>query len=473
MRKEQSYSMDMCNGSILPKIMRFSIPLMCSGILQLLFNAMDVVVVGRFGSEHSLAAVGSTSSLINLLTNLFIGMSIGANVLVARFFGAGEKKELHETVHTAVALGVVSGLILTIVGIAFAKPILLLMKTPTEVLDLSVLYLRTYFLGMTSTMVYNFCSSILRAVGDTKRPLYYLMLSGMTNVVLNLVFVLVFHLDVMGVGLATAISQTVSVLLILRCLILEKESYRLKIRKVRFYRKQLKRILQIGLPAGLQGCVFSLSNVVIQSSVNSFGAVAMAGNAAAANVEGFIYVAMNAFHQAAVSFISQNFGAGKFGRINKIIIRTIAMVAVTGFSLGGMALLFGKILLGIFSADASVIEMGMVRMSIICVYYAFCGLMDVMVGVLRGLGYSVMPMIVSLLGACGLRILWIFTVFRIPAYHNMRVLYYSYPVSWIITFLVHLSCYFVVRRKFPRNDVVEEPESGENQGESGEIRGNK
>ena len=345
---EKTYSIDMCSGSILPKLLKFSLPLMCSSILQLLFNAADVVVVGRFCGEHSLAAVGSTVSLINLLTNLFIGLSVGANVLVARYFGAKEEKHLHDVVHTAVALSIASGVILTVFGVAFTKQILIWMQTPEEVLDLAVTYLRIYFLGMTVTMIYNFCSAILRAVGDTKRPLYYLMYAGVINVILNLFFVIVCNLNVAGVGLATVISQCVSAVLIIRCMMKEKEGYRLCLQDIRFHGRYVKKILQIGLPAGLQGTIFALSNVVIQSSVNSFGAVVMAGNAAASNIEGFVYVAMNAFHQAAVSFVGQNMGAGKFGRINKIAVRSLICVIVTGCLLGNLAVLFGQPLLSIY-----------------------------------------------------------------------------------------------------------------------------
>ena len=446
---EKTYSIDMCSGSILPKLLKFSLPLMCSSILQLLFNAADVVVVGRFCGEHSLAAVGSTVSLINLLTNLFIGLSVGANVLVARYFGAKEEKHLHDVVHTAVALSIASGVILTVFGVAFTKQILIWMQTPEEVLDLAVTYLRIYFLGMTVTMIYNFCSAILRAVGDTKRPLYYLMYAGVINVILNLFFVIVCNLNVAGVGLATVISQCISAVLIIRCMMKEKEGYRLCLQDIRFHGRYVKKILQIGLPAGLQGTIFALSNVVIQSSVNSFGAVVMAGNAAASNIEGFVYVAMNAFHQAAVSFVGQNMGAGKFGRINKIAVRSLICVIVTGCLLGNLAVLFGQPLLSIYSSKEEVIADGMVRLQMICGMYALCGMMDVMVGILRGLGYSVMPMIVSLIGACGLRLLWIFTIFQIPDFHTTKMLYLSYPVSWTITFMVHVICFFVVRRRFP------------------------
>lgn len=449
----KAYSIDMCNGSILPKLLRFAIPLMCSSILQLLFNAADVVVVGQFCGDNSLAAVGSTTSLINLLTNLFIGLSVGANVLVARYYGAKEKKHLHEVVHTAVALSLISGVILTIFGVVFTRQILVWMQTPTDVLDLATTYLRIYFAGMTATMLYNFCSSILRAVGDTKRPLYYLLFAGIINVALNLFFIIVCDLNVAGVGLATVISQFISAALIVRCLVREQAPYRLFIKNIHLYTKYVGKILQIGLPAGLQGTVFSLSNVVIQSSINSFGSVVMAGNAAAGSVEGFVYMGMNAFHQAAVSFVSQNVGAGRFDRINKIAVRTMLCVFVTGLLMGNLAVLFGEQLLGFYSNEVDVIAVGMVRLRIVCGVYFLCGMMDVMVGVLRGLGYSVMPMIVSLVGACGLRLLWIFTIFQIDAYHTPLMLYLSYPVTWTITVLVHVICFFVVRKRYPKEAI--------------------
>lgn len=446
----KTYSIDMCNGSILPKLLKFAIPLMCSSILQLLFNAADVVVVGQCCGDNSLAAVGSTTSLINLLTNLFIGLSVGANVLVARYYGAKEKKHLHEVIHTAVALSLISGVILTIFGVIFTRKILVWMQTPTDVLDLAAVYLRIYFSGMVATMIYNFCSSILRAVGDTKRPLYYLLFAGVVNVVLNLFFIIVCHMDVAGVGLATVISQFISAGLIVRCLMREQAPYRLFIRNIHLYTKYVGRILRIGLPAGLQGTVFSLSNVVIQSSINSFGAVVMAGNAAAGSVEGFVYMGMNAFHQAAVSFVSQNVGAGRFDRINKIAVRTMLCVIVTGVVMGGFTVLLGPQLLGFYTKEANVIDVGMTRLKIVCGVYFLCGMMDVMVGILRGLGYSVMPMIVSLIGACGLRLVWIFTIFQIEKYHTPFMLYMSYPVTWTITVIVHTICFLIVRRRYPK-----------------------
>lgn len=446
----KTYSIDMCNGSILPKLLRFAIPLMCSSILQLLFNAADVVVVGQFCGDNSLAAVGSTTSLINLLTNLFIGLSVGANVLTARYYGAKEHRHLHDVVHTAIALSLLSGVLLTVFGVIFTKQILVWMQTPKDVLDLATTYLRIYFMGMVATMLYNFCASILRAVGDTKRPLYYLLFAGVINVLLNLFFVIVCDLNVAGVGLATVISQFVSAGLIVRCLMCEKEYYRLFLRDIRLHMKYVGRILQIGLPAGLQGTVFSLSNVVIQSSINSFGSVVMAGNAAAGSVEGFVYMGMNAFHQAAVSFVSQNVGAGRFERINKIVVRTMLCVFVTGLLMGSLTVLFGEQLLGFYSDEANVIEVGMVRLRIVCGVYFLCGMMDVMVGNLRGLGYSVMPMIVSLIGACGLRLVWIFTIFQVEEFHTPFMLYLSYPVTWSITLIVHIVCFLVVRKRYPK-----------------------
>ncbi|MBE5942824.1 MAG: MATE family efflux transporter [Lachnospiraceae bacterium] len=447
----KTYSIDMCNGSILPKLLRFAIPLMCSSILQLLFNAADVVVVGQCCGDDSLAAVGSTTSLINLLTNLFIGLSVGANVLVARYYGAKEKKHLHEVVHTAVALSLISGVILTVFGVIFTKQILVWMQTPKDVLELATVYLRIYFSGMVATMLYNFCSAVLRAVGDTKRPLYYLLFAGVINVVLNLFFVMVCDMDVAGVGLATVISQFISAGLIVKCLIREQAPYRLFVRNIRLHTKYVGKILRIGLPAGLQGTVFSLSNVVIQSSINSFGSVVMAGNAAAGSVEGFVYMGMNAFHQAAVSFVSQNVGAGRFDRINKIALRTILCVIATGVIMGGLTVLFGPQLLGFYSKENNVIDVGMTRLQIVCGFYFLCGMMDVMVGILRGLGYSVMPMIVSLIGACGLRLLWIFTIFQVEEYHTPLMLYLSYPVTWTITVIVHTICFFIVRKRYPKS----------------------
>lgn len=446
----------MCSGSVFQKMLLFAVPLMCSSILQLLFNAADIVVVGRFAGDNALAAVGSNSSLINLLTNVFVGLSIGTNVLTAQYYGAKKEKDLKETVHTSILLSICSGIILTVIGILGAKPLLELMQAPEEVLGLAVIYLRIYFLGMTSTMVYNFGSAILRAVGDTQRPLYYLLGAGIINVILNLFFVIVCHMGVAGVAAATAISQTISAVLVVRCLIKEQGGIHLDLKELRINGEKFARIIRIGLPAGFQGMVFSLSNVVIQSAVNSFGAVAVAGNSAAANIEGFVYMAMNAFYQAAISFTSQNYGAKEYKRIYKILLAGEIYAIITGVVLGNLAVFFGEPLLGIYSPSADVVAAGLGRMKVICTLYALCGMMDVLVGALRGIGYSVVPMIVSLIGACGLRLLWIATIFQIPEYHTMRTIYISYPVTWTITFLVHAITFLIVSRKALRGGVTQE-----------------
>ena len=455
MEKSKKYEIDMCSGSIFKKMLLFAVPLMCSSILQLLFNAADIVVVGRFAGDNALAAVGSNTALINLLTNLFVGLSIGANVLVAQYYGAKKEQDLKETVHTSILLSIYSGIILTIVGIIAARQILTWMQSPPEVLELAVVYLRIYFLGMTSTMVYNFGSAILRAVGDTKRPLYYLLCAGIINVILNLIFVIVFQMGVAGVAIATAISQTVSALLVVKCLIQEQGGIHLELKELRICKDKFLRILQIGLPAGFQGTVFSLSNVVIQSAINSFGATVIAGNSAAANIEGFVYMAMNAFYQATISFSSQNFGARQYKRINKILGIGVLYVIIVGLVMGNLVVLFGETLLGIYTSSWEAMEAGMVRLQIVCGTYALCGVMDVLVGALRGIGYSIMPMIVSLVGACGLRLLWIATVFQMPEYHVQKTIYISYPITWTITLTVHAICFIWARHKIGKQAKTE------------------
>ena len=444
---DKRYEIDMVNGPILKKMLLFTIPLMFSSILQLLFNAADIVVVGRFAGDNSLAAVGCNGALINLMTNVFLGLSVGGNVLAARDYGAGDEEELSKTVHTAMLLGIISGLVLTVAGVIFAPQLLELMQTPENVLPLAALYLRIYFLGMTAMMVYNFGSALLRSIGDTKRPLYYLVAAGVINVILNLVFVIVFRMDVAGVGLATVISQCVSAVLVVRCMMREQGGIRLIPRRLHIYKDKLIQIVQVGLPAGFQGAVFSLSNVVIQSSVNLFGETVVAGNSAAMNLEGFVYVSMNAFHQAAISFTSQNVGAGRRERIGKILLTAEGCVIVTGLLFGWVMYGFGRPLLHIYSNSSHVIDAGMVRMRIILLPYALCGMMDVVVGVLRGMGYSVGPMIMSLIGACGLRLVWIATVFQIPQFHNISTVYVSYPITWAITLLAQLLLYVYASKK--------------------------
>lgn len=448
---DKKYEIDMCSGSVFQKMLVFALPLMCSSIMQLLFNAADIVVVGRFAGDNALAAVGSNTALINLLTNIFVGLSVGSNVLTAQYYGAKRETDLKETVHTSMLLSVYSGLLLTLVGFIGARWLLERMQAPPEVLDLAVLYLRIYFLGMASMMVYNFGSSILRAIGDTKRPLYYLLGAGVVNVILNLFFVIACHMGVAGVAVATVISQTISAALVVRCLIKEQGGIHLELRELAISREKLAKIMRIGLPAGFQGTVFSLSNVVIQSAVNSFGNIAVAGNSAAANIEGFVYMAMNAFYQATISFTSQNYGAREYRRIYKILFAGELYVIATGVLLGNLAVFFGDALLGIYSPSAEVVAAGMERLRIICTLYALCGVMDVLVGALRGIGYSVIPMIVSLLGACGLRLVWIATVFRIPEYHSLTTVYLSYPITWTITLTVHAVTFAVAAHKVLRN----------------------
>lgn len=442
---KKSYEMDMCNGPLLGKILVFSIPVMLSGILQLLFNAADIIVVGQYAGNTALAAVGATSSLINLLTNVFIGLSIGSNVMIARYYGAQNIKATSETLHTSILLSFISGLILAFIGFFLTRPLLIIMGTPDDVLDLATLYMKIYFLGMPAMMLYNFGSAILRAIGDTKRPLYFLACAGIINVILNLCFVIIFKMNVAGVALATILSQCVSAILIIMSLMQEEGACHLDLRQLRIYKDKMLQIIQVGLPAGFQGAIFSISNVLIQSSINSFGSIAMAGNTAAANIEGFIYISMNAFHQTALTFTSQNFGAKKYHRIGKILGLCLILVTCVGLSFGLLAFFFGSHLLSIYSSDLEVIHYGLKRMSIICTTYCLCGMMDVMVGVLRGIGYSILPMIVSLIGACGLRIIWIFTIFS--WHRTLRMLYLSYPITWMITLLAHIICYFIVTHK--------------------------
>ena len=446
-KKKKSYNIDMCSGSVSKKMLVFTVPLMLSGILQLLFNAADIIVVGNFAGDKSLAAVGATSSVINLLTNLFIGLSVGANVLVANYIGATKDDDLKKTVHTAMAVSVISGIILTAIGIIFAPFILKLMQTPEEVTGLAIVYLRSYFLGMTAVMVYNFGAGVLRAIGDTRRPLIYLTVAGVVNVVLNMIFVVVFHLDVLGVGLATAISQGVSAILTVRCLMKEDSGIRLILKELGIDKSKLMRMVQIGLPAGFQGMLFSLANTFIQSSVNSFGTTVIAGNSASANIEGFAFTAMNSFHQASLSFTGQNVGARKENRLNKILLTSIGYVLLTGLAFAVIYTVFGTELLGLYTKSPEVLDAGIRRLLIIANSYAICGMMDVVVGSLRGMGYSFVPMSVSVLGICALRLVWLATIFRIPQFHTPEMIYYTYPVSWTVTLIAHLISFAVVRRK--------------------------
>ena len=452
-RRSRGYEIDMCNGPLFGKILIFAVPLMLSGMLQLFFNAADIIVVGQFVGHTALAAVGSTGSLINLLVNVFVGLSVGTNVLVARYYGARDAKHLHETVHTSVLTSVLSGTALIVIGIILAEPLLTLMGTPDDVLDQAALYMRIYFVGMPASMLYNFGAAILRAVGDTKRPLYFLFISGIVNVILNLVLVLVFHLGVAGVAIATVTSQVISAVLVALCLIKTDAPYRLELKKLRIHKSKLLEIIKIGLPAGMQGAVFSISNVLIQSSINSFGSTVMAGSTAASNIENFVYTAMNALYQTALSFTGQNVGGGKYKRIGKIMRICVLDVTAIGILLGGGAYLCGSTLLSIYTSDPQVIQYGLERMMFVCLPYFLCGIMDTLVGSLRGMGYSIMPMIVSLTGACALRIVWIMTIFQMNP--TLSTLFLSYPVSWFVTALAHFICYLIVHHRFMQKHAAE------------------
>ena len=442
-KRSRQHEIDMTEGPLFPKILAFSGPLILTGILQLLYNAADVIVVGNFAEGHApLAAVSSTGSLINLLVNIFMGLSVGASVVIARNYGARDVIALRRAEHTAMTLAMIMGIGVGAFGFLMARPLLQLMGSPEDVIDSATLYVKIYFLGMPANMLYNFGAATLRAVGDTKRPMYYLMIAGLINVLLNMVLVIVFHMDVAGVAIATVASQVISMSLVLVCLLRTRGPIQLVLSECRVDRKSALQIIRIGLPAGLQGSLFSISNVLIQSSINSFGSVVMAGNGVASNIEGFVYTAMNAQHQADMTFASQNLGAGKPDRVRKTLWCCLGTVTIIGLAMGLGIRLFGSTLMDLYNSDPDVIAAGLVRMDIILPTYFLCGLMDVMVGQLRGIGYSVMPMIVSLTGACLLRIVWILTVFA--AQPTQTVLYLSYPISWFVTFAAHMLCYRAV-----------------------------
>ena len=443
--KQTSRTMDMTQGRLLTQVLVFALPIMLSGILQLLFNAADTIVVGRFAGNEALAAVGSVGSLNNMIISLFIGLSVGANVLVARYTGSRNDRAVSDTVHTSVLLSLAGGVLLMIIGVLLARPLLTLMGSPEDVIDLAVLYVRIIFLGMPVQMLYNFCAAILRAVGDTQRPLYYLTIAGVVNVLLNLVFVIALHLSVAGVALATIISQAISAALVTRALMRMEGPTRLFLNRLRIHPGKLREIIRIGLPAGIQSSVFSLSNVVIQSSVNSFGSVVIAGNAASSNVGNFVYQAMNTFQQAITCFAGQNIGARKPRRIVSAMKVCMFWAVSFGLVLGLLSCVFGTQLLSLFSADPAVIAAGMERQVIVCAPYFLCGMMDVMTGALRGIGYSLLPMIVSILGACAFRLFWVFTIFA--AYPTLPCLMLSYPVSWLLTFSVLLVIFLVLWKK--------------------------
>jgi putative MATE family efflux protein len=442
--KKSKYEIDMCNGSIMDKLITFSLPLMLTSILQLMFNAVDIIVVGRFTNSQALAAVGSTTALINIFTNLFIGISMGANVLAARYYAAGRDREMSEVVHTSVAVALISGILMAFVGFGMAGWALELMATPQDVIHLSTTYMKIYFLGMPFFMLYNYGAAILRAVGDTRRPLLFLALSGMANVVLDLLLVIVIPLGVAGVAIGTVTSQMISSILVLRCLCRSEGSYQLHFSKLAVKGVHLKRIFQVGIPAGIQTTVINFSNALLQSSVNSFGATAMAGYTAANNIIGFLYAAVNAVTQACMSFTSQNYGVRKTKRMDRVLLDCMVLSVGVSAVLGIGAYLFGGQLLKIYTADGEVIQCGLEILSITTVPYFLCGIMDLLPGALRGMGYSAVTMVLSVIGTVGTRIVWIYGFF--PHHRSLYFLFISYPGSWIITIIMQGICFMMVRK---------------------------
>ena len=435
----------MCNGSIMDKLISFSLPLMVSGILQLAFNAVDIIVVGRFSGSQALAAVGSTTALINVFANLFIGISLGANVLAARFYAAGKDREMSETVHTSITLALISGIMMAVIGVLLAKWALEIMGTPDDVIGQSALYMRIYFMGMPFFMLYNYGAAILRAIGDTKRPLIFLIISGIANAALNMILVILFHMGVAGVAIGTIISQLISCVLVLTCLYRSEGSYQLRFSKLKINGAYMEQIFQVGVPAGIQSTVINLSNALLQSSVNSFGSIAMAGYTAANNMLGFLYMSVNSITQACMSFTSQNYGVGKLKRMDKVLRDCVVLSISIAAVLGGLAYCFGPQILTVYTSDPKVINCGMEILAYTSITYFLCGIMDLFPGALRGMGYSAVPMVLSVIGTVGTRIVWVFGIF--PNHRSLSVLFVSYPVSWILTIVLQVVCFYFVRKR--------------------------
>ena len=443
--KKNKYEIDMCNGTLMDKLIVFAVPLMISGVLQLMFNAVDIIVVGQYSGSQSLAAVGSTTALIAIFTNLFIGISLGANVLAARFYAAGRDREMSETVHTSILVALLSGVAMAFVGVGMARWALEVMATPDDVIDLSTLYMRIYFLGMPFFMLYNYGAAILRAVGDTRRPLLFLIVAGVANAVLNVILVVKFHMAVEGVAIATVVSQLISCILVLRCLYRSESSYQLRFSKLRMNVSYLVQIFQVGIPAGIQSVVINFSNAMLQSSVNSFGSTAMAGYTAANNLLGFLYASVNSVTQACMSFTSQNYGVGKFKRMDRVLIDCALISVAFAGTLGTIFYVFGPEILQIYTKDPDVIKAGMEIISITTIPYFLCGIMDLFPGAMRGMGRSGVPMILSIIGTVGTRIVWIYGIF--PLHRSLFVLFISYPGSWLITIAMQVICFFIVRKQ--------------------------
>lgn len=449
----QKRNIDMCSGPLFSRILIFALPIMAMYILQLMFNTADMVVVGRFSGSRALAAVGATGSLINLIITLFMGLSVGTTVIVAQDYGAARADSVSRSVHTSIAISIIGGLIVMIIGFVFCRPLLVMMGTPEDIIGLSVIYMKIYFLSMPATMVYNFAAAILRAAGDSRRPMYYLVITGTLHVIFNLFFVIVLHMSVAGVACATVISEYLSVLLIMMCLCRCDGAIRFIPRKMHIDNDKLKAIVRIGLPAGMQGLLFSISNVLIQSAVNSFGSTMVAASAAAGNVESYIGTTMNAYYNSAIAFTGQNMGAKKYDRIDTIAKVCTILIFATWILLGGAIMLFGKPLLGIYTSDPEVIKLGMLRMNIMMVAYFTCGMMNVYPGLTRAMGYSIMPMLSTLIGACLMRIVWLVTIFA--WYPTETVLFACYPVTWTLAGLGQVGIFLYARSQIRKKAVHE------------------
>ena len=466
-RKRVKREVDMLNGPLFGKIMVFAFSIMLTNVLQLLYNAADLMIIGQFsGSDTAVAAVGATGTIVNLILNLFIGLSVGVSVLVARGYGTGNREDTQKAVHTAMLLALISGFVVLAIGLVLSKSFLGWLNTSPAIIDQSSLYLKIYFLGAPFNLIYNFGAAILRATGDAKRPLYFLSLSGLVNVILNFVFVYFLHMDVAGVALATVASQILSSVLIVMSLRRQEGMCRLYIRKLHIYKDSLIRIIQIGFPASIQNTLFAISSMMIQSSVNSFDlpfaeqgiAPYTSGSAAASTIDSFLYTSLNSFLHASMNFTGQNYAAGKYSRVRKVLSTCILAAFCTGVVFGSLILVFGKPLLSIYvPGDELAITYGYQRLLVLCPTYFFCGIMEVLVGQLRGLGKSLVPMFISVVGICGFRAFWIYTIFAIN--HDWNVLFLSYPASWLLTSAVQYICYHMIQKKMPRTDTTSETHS--------------
>lgn len=450
-----SAMMDMCNGPMARNIIRFAIPLMISRLTQLLFNAADIIVVSNFCGEDALAAVGSTTSLINLLLNLLVGMSTATNILAARHLGEGRFDKVSKLAHTSILISLSSGIFFAILGILISRPALVLMKSPENVIDLSTLYLRIYCMGIPASIVYNFGAALLNAKGDTKKPLYIISVSGVINFLLNLFFVTVLKMSVDGVAYATIISQYISAARIINCLVKDESPVHIDIKKLKLYKEHVADILKIGIPSGLQGMVFSFSNMTVQSSVNYFGKDVMAAYAATNSIQGFLYTVCNAFYNAALTFTSQNVGAGKWDRVKRVLLINLGFVCLCGISVGVLCFVFARPLLGIYIKDPAIIEIGITCSMYIALPVFLCGVMEVVMGGVRGMGYATVTMLVATFGTCGTRILWVATIFN--KFRTIESLFSVYAVSWLVTIIAHTTCFCIIytmrKRKAQLNTV--------------------